>query len=250
MSDKTKLRESDFITSLVLIIFSIWELKTSFGMPRTESFAGVSNVWYVAPGLLPMFIGVCLFGLGVTLLINSIRSGGAHSLITRFSRGSKADKKISDSTINLLLIFVALCSFVYLVIPRVDFFLGIANFLFFFIASFYFKDEKFKRHYGLAYSLGMLIFAILVISGVFDVLNSLFKYTFDVVFLIAILVQIFMVRKIAVRLDIKNKFRVSWIVSIATPALLIPVFRYLLLIQLPYEGGIIKLMNLFYYTMR
>lgn len=219
-------------------------------MPRNESYAGVNNAWYVAPGLLPIFIGVCLLGLGIALLINSIRTGGAHSFITRFSLSRKADQKISDSTINLLLIFVALFSFVYLAIPRIDFFLSISNFLFFFIASFYFQDQTFKRQYGLAYSLGMLIFAILIISGAFNILYSLFKYTFDVIFLIAILVQIFTIRKTAVRLDLKDRFRISWIVSLATPAILIPVFRYLLLVQLPHEGGIIKLMNLLYYTIR
>ena len=49
---------------------------------------------------------------------------------------------------------------------------------------------------------------------------------------------------------LKHKLRVTLIMTFTPPLLLVPVFRYFLLVPLPHEGGIIGIMNLIRFALR
>ena len=75
--EKKELRKADFITSVLLLLFSIWMLIETFKMPMKDTFGGVQNVWYVSPALFPLIISIFISVLGIALFIHSIKSGGA-----------------------------------------------------------------------------------------------------------------------------------------------------------------------------
>ena len=250
MMDRKQLREADFITSILLILFSIWELSQAFSMPMKDSYAGVSNVWYVSPALLPIFIGASLLILGCVLCRHSIRNGGLRTLVQRWRRSDGVSTGLSEAGESFLSILLAFGSFVYLTIPRIDFFLAILNFLFYFMVIFYFDDRAFKRMYGLWYAAAVALFTLISAIGLYRFLHARFFYLFDILFLLLFAMQLVVVRGWARRHDRADRFRVAWIVTLLTPTVLVPLFRYFLLVQLPYEGGIIRLMNLVYYALR
>ena len=48
----------------------------------------------------------------------------------------------------------------------------------------------------------------------------------------------------------RKRFRVTTIVAYGAPLIVVPVFRYALLVPMPVEGGIIEIWNLIYYSLR
>lgn len=53
---KKELRKADFITSILLLLFSVWVIMETLKMPMKDTFGGVQNVWYVSPALFPLII--------------------------------------------------------------------------------------------------------------------------------------------------------------------------------------------------
>jgi hypothetical protein len=69
----TAMIKADFITSVVLIAFSIAYMVESYRMPRLE--AQNINPWS-APGVVPGFLGLILLVLGLVLFVRSVFKGG------------------------------------------------------------------------------------------------------------------------------------------------------------------------------
>lgn len=248
MMEKEQLRRADFVTSIILMVFSLWMLSETFKMPMKDTFGGVSNVWYVSPALMPLFIGASIFVLGFVLLMHSIQSGGAKQFIDRFRAREHA---IPESTVRFLSILLALITFVYLNIPRVDFFLCIVLFLFYFISAFYFDDETVLKKTTLFYAAGHILLLLLFVTGVAGMLRSTFLYAIDVLVLVFIVLLVVYTRRLVGTGEVnRRRFRVTMVVTVVVPLLLVPVFRYGLRVPLPVEGGIVELMNLAYYSLR
>lgn len=248
MMEKEKLRRADFFTSIIIIAFGLWAMAQAFGMPMQGTYAGVRNVWYVSPALMPLFVSGALMLLGTILMINSIRTGGAAAAI-KAVRGMSL--KLSEPTERFLSILLALITFVFLYIPRVDFFLSIAMFLIFFIVGFYFDDRAKLQKLTLIYLVGSAVFVVLFLTGIIALLNGVFAYAVDVLALIFVVILLIVSRRLAGGDPVlRRKFRISVIVSFATPVVLVPLFRYFLLVPLPREGGIVEFFNLVYYAIR
>lgn len=248
MMDKVRLRKADFATSIILILFGIVELILTFQMPMQATFGGVRNVWYVSPALLPLFIGFSIIVLGTVLLVNSIRTGGAAGFI---EAARKYRPTVTETGQRFAAILLALISFVFLFVPRVDFVLSIILFLFYFVAAFYCDVpailQRMTRYY--AGIVGLLL--VLFVTPLADLMNGAFLYATDVVVLLSIVGLVLAARRLAgPDPELRRKLRVSLVVSLVTPALLAPAFRYFLLVPLPHEGGIVELMNLIYYSLR
>jgi len=246
--EKERLRRADFITSIILILFGLWLLYETFQMPMKDTYGGVENVWYVSPALMPLIISIGIILLGIVLFIQSLKTGGAQ----KFINGLKEKRKgISESLIRFFIILLLLITYVYLFIPKVDFFLASMLFLFVFISGFYFDNMKFLKKYSLFYLLGSSAFLIIFLTKLDAILNRVFRFGIDVLFLIFFLAYYTFVSA-TVHLDrkLKKKLRLSLIVAILTPLILCPIFKYGFLIPLPKEGGIIALMNLIRYSLR
>lgn len=248
MMETKKLRQADFITSILLILFGTWVLIEAFQMPMKGTYGGVKNAWYVSPALMPLIIGGSVFLLGIVLLMTAIRSGGASDCIQSIRSYTPKTNIQIERFAAIVLAFVVL---VYLFIPRVDFFLSIWFFLSYLITAFYSDSHKILRKLTLIYAVISIIFLILFCCGLAENLNSGFRYSTDVVALISIL----LLHGYAIKMsmgssELKKKYLLSAVISIIVPLILAPVFRFALLVPLPNEGGIIDLMSLIYYSVR
>ena len=248
MMETKKLRQADFITSILLILFGVWVLFEAFQMPMKGTYGGVKNAWYVSPALLPLIIGGAVFLLGIVLLMTAIRAGGASDCIQTIRSYTPKTNVQIERFAAIVLAFVVL---VYLFIPRVDFFLSIWFFLSYLIIAFYSDSHKILRRLTVTYAVVSIIFLILFCCGLAEILNNGFKYSTDVVALISILLFHGYAIKMSIgSSELKKKYMISAIISILVPLVLAPVFRFALLVPLPNEGGIIDLMSLIYYSVR
>lgn len=247
-----ELRRADFITSVLLIIFSLWVLYEAFKMPMKDTYGGVQNVWYVSPALFPLIIGIFIMLLGITLLCNSIRTGGAKYFIDTTKKFSIRHIFIlSSSGIRFLAILIALFSLIYLHIPRMDFFITVALFLFFMISIFYFDQSNLQKKLTVFYFAGNIVFAIIWFFGWASELMNVYQYLVDILLFVFFIIHlIYTWLLIKDNQNLKTKYFVSLLISIGIPLFLCPIFRYFLLVLLPYEGFFIEMMHNLYYAIQ
>ena len=248
MMKKKELRRADFITSVLLLLFSVWIIMETLKMPMKDTFGGVQNVWYVSPALFPLIISILIMVLGVVLLIHSIKTGGAKYFLDNFSVRYKG---LSEKNIRFIGILLALFSFVYLNIPRIDFFISVTLFLTYFISVFYFDNQELLKKLTLFYFTGSMIFILLFVFGISKIINSYYEYFIDI---LALFFYLSYVVYNWVNIKSNNIFKkrliVSLIVSLVVPLILCPAFRYFLLVPLPKEGLIIQIMHNIYYLIK
>ena len=248
MMEKTKLRQADFVSSILFILFGLWILFQAFQMPMQDTFGDVQNVWYVSPALMPLIIGTAISILGTVLLVSSIKSGGAANFIESMK---SIRLNISESGYRFIGVLVALVTFVYLYIPRVDFFMSILFFLSYFIPAYAFDSLRELKKLTAFYSAVALFMLILFVTPIAAALNGAFEFTTDVIILIAtIAINIYAARLASPSELNRRRYRTGLIVSIITPLFLTPAFRFFLLVPLPHEGGIVQLMQVIYYSIR
>jgi hypothetical protein len=248
MMEGTKLRRADFISSIVLIVFGIWILFHAFHMPMRESYGGVKSVWYVSPALLPIFIGAAVIVLGIVLMVNSIKTGGAAGFLQSLKSVTLSG---SDSTQRFGGVILAIVTFVYLFIPRVDFFLAIVLFLSYFIPAYFYDSMKALRRLSLLYIIISAVVLVVFVTPLAAWLNNTFDFATDVLVLFFIVVLDVTAGLLArEKPQNRRRFRVGLVVSILTPLIVTPIFRFALLVPFPHEGGIVKLMQLIYYSIR
>ncbi|GAB1484125.1 hypothetical protein MASR2M78_29420 [Treponema sp.] len=96
--------------------------------------------------------------------------------------------------------------------------------------------------------------SLLLPSGLGKLGYAAFRYTGDVFMLIYLIVFALVLRSIVKKelgfdAEIRKKLRVSFLIAILFPLFICPVFKFLLQVPLPYEGGIIGLMSLAKYRL-
>ncbi len=248
MMQGQKLRRADFVTSLILLGFGAWMLLEAFRMPMRDTFGGVQNVWYVSPALFPLIVSIGILVLATALLAHAIRSGGAAALVHSLKNLAETDR---EPLIRFGGILLGLVSFVYLYIPRVDFFLATILMLFYFVTAYYLDDHAFLKRFMILYSGGCILFIVLFATPLAASLNRSFTYSTDVIALFFFVAMVLFARG-ATRGNPghRARIRLALIVTFITPLILIPVFRYFLRVQMPREGGIIEMMHLIYYSIR
>ncbi len=241
------LRRADFITSVLLILLGLWILYKSFQMPMQDSYGGVQNVWYVSPALFPLIIGIGILILGIVLCVQSVKLGGYQALMS-YLRSYKM--QISLTTVRFWAILLCLITYVYLYIPRVDFFLTTLLFMIVFISLFYLNELRvFSRLLGLYFVISLL-YTALVVLGVNDWAVNQFAYSVDVFILLFIIVYV-VIAKTMVWNDSEQskKMNMALLLSFLIPLFLCPIFKYFLLVPLPNEGLVIGLMDTIRYSL-
>ena len=247
--DKTELRKKDFITSIILIAFGIFMVLYSItAIPMKDSWGGVMNVWFVSPGLFPLGIGIFIIILGIVLCNRAIKDGGAKKF---FQDLSHREKDSSGKTLRLFGILLVIFAYVYLYIPRIDYFLSTMLCLAVFISFFYLDRGDLLKKLFTFYLAGCLLFLIVFLMGIDKPLNERFLYFMDLLVFLFFLAYI-VYCGILIRGDgvLKKKLKITLIMSIIPSLVLIPSFKYLLLVPLPVEGGFIELMNIIRYALR
>lgn len=248
MMETKKLRKADFYTSIILILFGLWVLSEAVQMPMKGTYGGVKNAWYVSPALLPLIIGGFVVILGVTLLLFSIRQGGAADAI---ASARKISWRLSPANQRFLAIVIAFVALVYLYIPRVDFFLSIWLFLSYFTIAFYYDDQRILFRLTTLYTAVALLFVLLFATGLAASINDAFTYSTDVVALVAtIAINLYAYLLGRRDTELRRRFRIAFLIALVVPLFLIPLFRFALLVPFPVEGGIVDLMGLIYFSLR
>lgn len=124
--------KKDFITSIVLIVFSLSVIVQSYTMDRLEHR---SIDPFSAPGVVPGMIGAILLCLALVLFFRSIRHGG----YLLFGTG-KATQTLDQGAVKRVLLTLVL-SLIYAVglLGRIDYTLATVIYVFSFIVLFEFR---------------------------------------------------------------------------------------------------------------
>ncbi len=117
-NDKAVLRARDFWGALVLIAVSLFFLwRTSFIPLWGENRAGVSGGdWYNSAALVPLGIFTAMGLMAVSVLVTSIREGGASRALSSVGIGWNGFEAWRIVTITVSLVF-----YIGALVPRVDF---------------------------------------------------------------------------------------------------------------------------------
>ena len=241
-SDTRKLRQADLWTGLGLVAFALGMLGVTATFPITDSYGGVRNVWYVSPALLPLLIGVSILLMAGMLVRKAVRDLGAEG-VRQTLRLPRA--RFGSRTQRLLLILGSVCAYVYVFIPVVDFALATAFFLAVFIFGFHLDREA-----SVARNLASLIASTIMVGVAAWVTGDGAR---DAVVDCATAGAVIGIAAVNAWALARQKlpltaWRNGLIVAVLTPVLLCPLFKYGLLVPLPYEGTVIGAMDALRYA--
>lgn len=251
MMEKDKLRKADIFSGSTIFLAGLFIVSQALKMPMKDSWGGVQNVWYVSPAIFPLFIGAMIMLLGGLLVRTALRETGTkgikETITYMFSDRFKLFLKL-DQNIRFYAIVFMLISFVYLFLPRVDFFLAAIQFLLVFIPLFYLEDIQLLKRLFTLYLLFSLVFLVLTISGILSYFSAFFDYPADILMFVFIIGFGFTAFSITRKNPLyAKKFKTSLIIAITAPVVIGMVFKYLLLVPMPFEGMVIELVDLVWY---
>jgi len=80
MSSQKPLRKADFLTSIVFILLGAAMLFAASRMPWIVKSGGLTQDWYLSPGLFPAVLGTLLIVFAANVLMHAVRAGGHRGL--------------------------------------------------------------------------------------------------------------------------------------------------------------------------
>ncbi|MGB5987351.1 MAG: hypothetical protein WBG37_18745 [Desulfobacterales bacterium] len=247
MLAKEKLRKADIFSGIIISLFGLWIVSQALKMPMKDSWGGVQNVWFVSPALFPLFVGGMIALLGILLTLHALRTVGfegfrdtvAWLLSIRLIEFLK-----SESMLRFHAIVILLFTFVFLNIPRIDFFLGSILFLSAFITMFYLDDPQLLISMLRVYLAGVFLLIAWFILGLPARLEPILPYASDWLVVGFILIYCLYVFKLIVRQpDLRKKYRIGLTLALVAPFTIGPIFKYFLLVPMPFEGLIVTVMD-------
>jgi len=251
MMDKEKLRKADFFSGIIFLLFGVWIVRQAFKMPMKDSWGGVQNVWFVSPALFPLFVGFVIIILGALLSRTAWKTVGKEEIgavIRWLLSKSNVEFLASAPTLRFYAMVTLFLSFVYLNIPRIDFFLGSILFLSVFISMFYFDDNGLLKRLFFFYLAGVVVFIVYFAAGMDSLLENAVPYSGDVLAVFFILAYCFYAWvQVRNNPSFREKFRIGMIIAVAAPLIVIPIFKYFLLIPMPYEGLVVAFLDKVWY---
>ena len=251
MMEKEKLRKADIFSGAIIFMAGVFIVSQALQMPMKDSWGGVQNVWYVSPAIFPLFVGAMIMLLGALLVRTAINEVGLNAIkeTGRFLGSNKFRAFLKlEKNIRFYAVITALISFVYLFIPRMDFFLAAILFLMVFISMFHLDDPAILMKFFGFYMVQLLIFILFLIFGLTEVFSSFASYPADILGMVFIpaygLFAFFQTRK---NDRLRKKLRTSFTVAFTAPVIIGMIFKYLLLVPMPFEGLVVELMDLVWY---
>lgn len=158
--------KKDFITSIVLIVFSFSIVVSSYTMPRLER-RGIDP--FSAPGVVPGMIGLILFCLALILFARSVRAGGYRLFSADIIDVDTDGVKHPGAAARVLLTLVISLVYAVGLLGRVDYTLGTLLYIFIFIVLFEYQQgvSLLKQKKMLGGALLQAIIAAVLITLVF-----------------------------------------------------------------------------------
>ena len=251
MLEKEKLRKADVYSGIVIFLFGAWIVWQASKMPMKDSWGGVQNVWFVSPALFPLFIGAMIMLLGFLLSRTALKTIGiktfGNTLQWLFSRNLFQFLN-SLSVLRFYAMTVLFLSFVFLNIPRIDFFLSAVLFLSVFITMFYFDDSVLLKKLFFFYLAGTIFFIAYFASPLDALLSRISPFAKDILALVFILSYgLYAWKLIRANPVWRRKFRIGLIVAVVAPFAVCPIFKYFLLVPMPSEGLVVALLDAIWY---
>jgi hypothetical protein len=251
MLDKEKLRKADIFSGTAVFMLGLWIVGQAVRMPMKDSFGGVMNVWYVSPALLPLFIGGILMILGLMLTRTGLKAvgvGGLKNTLQWLGGRRLFWFLMSDGSMRFYAVSFLFLTFVFLNLPRIDFFVSAVFFLFPFITMFYFYDDLLLRKLLALYAIGASAFILYFFSGIEAAADFLVPFGTDMLALCFLMVySIYAWRWIRHDPDLRRKFRVAITVAVVAPLFIGAIFKYFLLVPMPKEGLVVAVLDYLWY---
>lgn len=251
MLEKDKLRKADVFSGAAVFLFGLWIISQAFRMPMKDSWGGVMNVWYVSPALFPLFIGGTLSLLGLILLRIGLKAVGAAELSATFRWLSSRHLLwflTSDGTMRYYAVIILFLTFVFLNLPRIDFFISAVLFLSAFITMFYFYDDSLLKKLLAFYVLGEILFIVYFSLGI-DTIETAASF-----FVTDLLATCFTIgywlctwKWTGPDRDRRRKYRLALIMALAAPFVIGPIFKYFLMVPMPKEGLVVAVLDYIWY---
>jgi len=251
MMEKDKLRKTDIYSGAVISLFGLWIILQALKMPMKDSWGGVQNVWYVSPAIFPLFVGCMIMLLGALLCRTALKMVGfkAFSQTVRWLLSKKLLQFFNSiPNLRFYTIVVLFLSFVFLTIPRIDFFLSAFLFLTVFITSFYFDDAMLLKKLFFFYLAGIMVLFLYFAGGVNDPLSRIVPFPADILttcFIISYSVYAWTL--IRSNPELRKKYRTAMIVAVVAPLVVGMIFKYFLLVPMPSEGLVVAITDYFWY---
>ena len=247
MMETQKMRKADIFSGLIISLFGLWVVSQALEMPMKDSWGGVQNVWFVSPALFPLFVGGTIVLLGMGLMVNALKTVG----VAGFKETLGWLKSIelirflkSDAMMRFHAIVVLFFSFVFLYIPRIDFFLCSVLFLTAFITMFYLDDARLLIKMFRVYLVGTLVVLVWFLLGIPAALDTRIPFSSDWLTLLFIVFYVlFVFRLTRGNTLLRKKYKTGLILSVAAPFTIGPIFKYFLLVPMPFEGLIVVVMD-------
>jgi hypothetical protein len=251
MLEKEKLRKADVYSGAIICLFGLWIIWQALKMPMKDSWGGVQNVWYVSPAIFPLFVGCMIMLLGGLLCRTALKTVGLKALAeTARWLSSRALLQFLNSGPNLRFysIVVLFVSFVFLNIPRIDFFLSAILFLAVFITSFYFDDAGLLKKLFFFYLAGIIGLILYFSIGIDEPLSRVVPFPADILalgFIVAYCAYAWML--IRANAALRKKYRTAMIIAVAAPFIVGLIFKYFLLVPMPAEGLVVTGLDYVWY---
>ena len=251
MLEKEKLRKVDAYSGVIIFLFGAWIVWQASKMPMKDSWGGVQNVWFVSPALFPLFVGGMIMLLGILLVRTTLKAIGmkafGETLQWLFSKNLLQFLN-TVSILRFYAIAVLFLAFVYLNIPRIDFFLSALLFLSVFITMFYFDEAELLKKLFFFYLAGTVFFIFYFALGLDGWLGQFLPFARDILVLVFILGYCFYAwRLIRSSPLLRKRFRTGLIVAVVAPLLVGLIFKYFLLVPMPAEGMVVALVDAIWY---
>jgi hypothetical protein len=243
------LRKADFWTSLVLLAVATGMLLETLTYPLEGSFAGIRNVWYVSPALFPLMVGGMLILLSGLLLVHAIRSGGAAAALADL-RGDAFARFWAYSG-EFWIVGGVLAGYIYGLIPRIDFVAGTTLLLFTLVAAYHLGHGSAARRALSVYAAAVALVVLTALAGFQPEPRSGAAWLRDALVWGVTALSIAAVwAGVRMEAEPRRKFRHALAVSLVTPILFGAVFKFGLLVPLPYEGLTVEMMDRIRYALR
>ena len=252
MMEKDQLRKADIFSGSLIVLLGLFIVSQAFGMPMKDSWGGVQNVWYVSPALFPLLVGGMLTFLGLVLVSIAFKETGKAGVKSVFSFVASSDFiqfLRQAEVIRFYGIVVNLMVFVFLLVPRVDFFLGAILFLLVCFFMFYLRDAVLLLKV-LLFTVSAAGFMILYfILGLGETVLKDVEFSQDwlvlgFIFSLCLLVG----RNVKGQPEVARKYRLSLIIAFVAPFTIGVIFKYFLMVPMPFEGLIIQLLDSIWYA--
>jgi len=237
-------------SGLVYLVINI-EAKIQFTIEEAKWLADASlaNIfsWSNPLAFIPLSATSLVFLASAFLLV---RLWLQRRLITQSASGDAKDQD-NETRVRFAIIAILFCILVYVLVPNIDFFIGILLFLSAFTSSFHVEDLGVVKSAMMTYIATGMAVLLLFATGLDEIFNATYIGVIDLLVLtVTITWTIKTWRQLNRKPAQRRQFLTCLLVSWLTPLILIPVFRFGLLVPLPHEGAVIEWMHQLRYFMR